>query len=147
MNMNEWTAEDQENALSQGWGIFQNMDSKALEIQKNDEFTNELVQCFESDEEALKYVQIKAEKGRGFYRRAMKIIGKPLPFANFETFLAESAANIAPPIGLMPKSIWMKLRLKDIKEAVKRFESAGKEIPKEWIEEAGELALKLEDWE
>ena len=23
----------------------------------------------------------------------------------------------------------------------------GKEIPKEWIEEAGELALKLEDWE
>lgn len=140
MNINEWTEEDQEKALSQGWGIFQNMDSKALEIQKNytkileiqrnDEYAliREGVHFFETDEDAFYYVRTMALDKRPLYIKAMEIIAKPIPFANFETFMEEAVANIAPPIGLMPKPIWMKLRLKDIKEA-------------------GELVSKLEDLE
>lgn len=133
MNMNEWTAEDQENALSQGWGIFQNMDSKALEIQKNDESAlfSEDVPFFETDEEALNHVtNLAIGGGSHLHFKALQCIN----------YFGEK-----PPLGLTPKATWMKIRLKDIKEAAKRHEAAGKEIPKEWLEEAGELALKLEN--
>ena len=40
-----------------------------------------------------------------------------------------------PPLGLMPKYIWQEQRLQDIKEAITRYVSAGKEIPNEWLDE------------
>lgn len=135
MNINEWTAEDQEKALSQGWGIFQNMDTKILEIQKNDEHAlfSEDVAFFETDEEALNHVTNMAVGG-----------GSHL---HFKALQCIKYFGEKPPLGLVPKSIWMRLRLKDIQEAVTRYKKAKKEIPKEWLEEAGELALKLENWE
>jgi len=56
---------------------------------------------------------------------------------------------IKPPLGLVPKMFYNdmcdKERFKDIKESVNRFFDHNKEIPKEWIEEYNELALKLKN--
>jgi hypothetical protein len=45
-----------------------------------------------------------------------------------------------PPLGLRPKWIVDELRLKEIKEAIKRYISEGMEIPIEWVTEYNELA-------
>jgi hypothetical protein len=40
-----------------------------------------------------------------------------------------------PPLGLLPQWLWVAQRCNDINMAIDRYEKAGKEIPKEWIEE------------
>jgi hypothetical protein len=123
----EWTDEDQMQAKKDGWKIVKNGHSP-FTVVKNTEWT-----MFETDEEALNHVTNMAVGG-----------GSHL---HFKALQCINCFGEKQPLGLVPKSIWMKLRLKDIKEAGKRYQSVGKEIPKEWIEEAGELALKLGDWE
>lgn len=156
MKFRNWTQENINFAESEGWRIVSLMPEESISEMEGWGVPRETKpfiesigtnRMFDDNEDALIYVRNMAEEGRELYVRAMEIIGQPLPFANFETFMEKAASTIEPPIGLMPKAIWLKLRLKDIKEAAKRYESVGKEIPKEWIEEAGELALKLEDWE
>lgn len=44
-----------------------------------------------------------------------------------------------PPIGLMPQSVWVDLRIKDITDAMKRYLDAGKYIPVEWADELADL--------
>ncbi len=45
----------------------------------------------------------------------------------------------APPIGLRPRRVVATFRMKEILEAMKRYSEAEKAIPKEWVEELGEL--------
>jgi len=44
-----------------------------------------------------------------------------------------------PPIGLRPRWIVQSLRIREILEAIDRYVSAGKPIPKEWSDELNEL--------
>lgn len=43
-----------------------------------------------------------------------------------------------PPLGLKPQKIWVEERIKEILEAMARYNEAGKAIPREWLEELGE---------
>ena len=45
-----------------------------------------------------------------------------------------------PPIGLMPRNIHRAKRFDDIIDATNRFKAAGLDVPKRWVDEAGELA-------
>lgn len=49
-----------------------------------------------------------------------------------------------PPIGLMPKRIWLSMRFNDIKSAIERYTADNHTIPIEWIEEYNELAELIE---
>lgn len=49
-----------------------------------------------------------------------------------------------PPIGLIPRKLWLEVRLVDIKQAVERFNIAGKAIPVAWVEESELLKLEIE---
>ena len=40
-----------------------------------------------------------------------------------------------PPIGLMPRKVWLEQRMNEIGEAVQRYEDANKDAPQEWIRE------------
>lgn len=44
-----------------------------------------------------------------------------------------------PPIGLRPRWIVQALRIREILEAMDRYNSAGKPIPEEWSDELNEL--------
>ena len=46
------------------------------------------------------------------------------------------------PLGIIPKNIWKKQRLGELRGAVERYLEANQRIPIEWIEEYNEL---LED--
>ena len=46
------------------------------------------------------------------------------------------------PIGLESKEIWLKLRKKDIIEAIKRYADSNEKIPQEWYQELNELIEK-----
>ncbi len=48
-----------------------------------------------------------------------------------------------PPLGIMPRQIWMQKRFDDLIGTVDRFRQANTAVPREWYKEIGELALKL----
>jgi len=48
-----------------------------------------------------------------------------------------------PPLGLMPRYIHNEKRLEDIKNAISRYSDAGREIPREWIEEENKLLWRM----
>ena len=50
-----------------------------------------------------------------------------------------------PPLGLIPRNIWLSKRLFDIKEAIKRYLDADYPIPDKWIEEYNELVELIEE--
>lgn len=52
-----------------------------------------------------------------------------------------------PPLGIMPKNIWMHKRLNDILEAFIRYAEAGKLPPSAWLEECMELTKAIEELE
>jgi hypothetical protein len=45
-----------------------------------------------------------------------------------------------PPIGLMPKQLWVENRLREIAAAIQRYLDEKFEIPVEWVEEYNELS-------
>ena len=47
--------------------------------------------------------------------------------------------NKKPPLGLRPKSIWKNSRVTEVDSAIKRYEDAGVDVPKEWIDELESL--------
>ncbi|MFW5438109.1 hypothetical protein [Paenibacillus apiarius] len=47
-----------------------------------------------------------------------------------------------PPLGIMPKRIWIEQRCKEITDAIQRYIEAGHTIPIEWVMEYNELLLK-----
>lgn len=46
---------------------------------------------------------------------------------------------IKPPLGLMPKRLFLEQRFEDIKEAIERYVKANMEIPTEWLDEYEEI--------
>ncbi len=51
---------------------------------------------------------------------------------------------VKPPIGIMPKFIWLEKRLVALDEAIRRYEKSMIAVPVEWATELAEL-LKVED--
>ena len=49
---------------------------------------------------------------------------------------------VKPPVGLMPRSIWVGKRIKDIQAAIARYAKADLTVPDEWFLELSEL-IKL----
>ena len=43
-----------------------------------------------------------------------------------------------PPLGIMPKKLWIEFRRNEIIEAIIRYSEALKEIPQEWVDELNE---------
>ena len=50
-----------------------------------------------------------------------------------------------PPLGLMPKTFWEERRILYIIEAIDRYISAGKSIPRDWVDEFNDLIQKRVD--
>jgi len=46
-----------------------------------------------------------------------------------------------PPLGIMPRHIWIKERLDELESAIQRYIEADKSVPIEWIMEYNELVL------
>lgn len=46
---------------------------------------------------------------------------------------------VKPPLGVIPKKIWKKQRLEELRGAVERYLEANQRIPIEWIEEYNQL--------
>lgn len=57
----------------------------------------------------------------------------------YDFFNGNSKKTEKPPLGTLPKYIWQKERLQDIKDAIKRYEDAKKPIPAEWVRELLEI--------
>lgn len=47
-----------------------------------------------------------------------------------------------PPLGLMPKKIWEKIRINELLAAMRRYSEVNKPIPIEWISELEEYLEK-----
>lgn len=75
-------------------------------------------------------------------RNDSSFIPRPVQQTNQQTVKVSVQMN-KPPIGLMPKNIWLEWtqaqRQKDIKEAMLQYIEAGKDIPNEWLQELIEL--------
>lgn len=54
-----------------------------------------------------------------------------------------SERHAKPPLGIEPKEIWEEKRCIDLKEAIDRRVNTEFEIPKEWVDEYYELAVKI----
>lgn len=50
-----------------------------------------------------------------------------------------------PPLGIMPRNIWLEKRLIDINEAIERYKIAKANIPNKWITEAQELEKEIQE--
>lgn len=50
-----------------------------------------------------------------------------------------------PPIGLIPKTIWLELRIKEIVEAMNRYIDVNKPVPTTWVEEYNTIVKDLEN--
>jgi hypothetical protein len=49
-----------------------------------------------------------------------------------------------PPIGLMPRKLWLERRLADVFAAIDRYMAAGVRVQPEWCDERDQLTLELE---
>ena len=48
-----------------------------------------------------------------------------------------------PPLGIMPKRIWLEIRFTEVDNAIERYNAKKLEYPKEWADEWHELYDKL----
>lgn len=53
--------------------------------------------------------------------------------------LAESPEQPKPPLGLMPRYIWLENRRDDIYDAIARYRAAGKDVSRDWLNELLDL--------
>ena len=70
MTEQEWNIEHSEEAASQGWGLFDS-DSRGLEIERDDD-----AGIFDSDEDALKYVERQAARGNACAVEALRLVAE-----------------------------------------------------------------------
>ena len=70
MNNREWTIDDHNKSLAQGWMIIDNKELGGLRIIRNDD-----LDVFENDRQALKHVTKMANCGSKFHQKALKICG------------------------------------------------------------------------
>lgn len=66
--MSGWTHEDQERALAEGWGVFDNSDY-GLRIERFDSAA-----IFASDVEAIKHVRALSDSGDALARKALRFV-------------------------------------------------------------------------
>ncbi len=52
-----------------------------------------------------------------------------------------------PPIGLMPRKLWLEQRFDNVRAAIDRYIIAGQRVPPEWWEERDILALEIAEYE
>ena len=52
-------------------------------------------------------------------------------------------ANVPPPIGIMPRKIWLEHRAIDILDAMRRYIESGKEVPEGWLDELEGLCTHI----
>lgn len=50
-----------------------------------------------------------------------------------------------PPIGIIPKKIWIEQRINEIRRAVNEYINAGMRVNVEWIEEYNQLLKELKE--
>lgn len=50
-----------------------------------------------------------------------------------------------PPLGLMPREVWLIMRENEIMEAMRRYRKADKDIPVGWIDELLAIDSALDD--
>ena len=48
-------------------------------------------------------------------------------------------SDSGPPLGVMPRRLWIESRFWDLTEACNRYMEADKEIPREWVDEMRQL--------
>lgn len=60
-----------------------------------------------------------------------------------EDDLVQESPAVKPPVGVIPKEIWVASRFWDLIGALERYRSANKPIPTHWIEELGECAREM----
>lgn len=48
-----------------------------------------------------------------------------------------------PPVGLMPRKIWLETRFKEILDAIKRYSDVNKQVPMEWLNELTEINKQI----
>ena len=57
----------------------------------------------------------------------------------------KKSKSIKPPLGIIPRKLWIDERILDLNSAILRYKEAGKEWPKEWDEESIELIAEKYD--
>lgn len=55
-----------------------------------------------------------------------------------------AAREPKPPLGVMPRWLWLEQRYNDIHAAILRYQTAGFDVPVKWREERRELAVELQ---
>jgi hypothetical protein len=82
-------------------------------------------------------------------KRFRKHVGKGPHVDDFEIekwITIESERSVPkPPLGLIPKELWLQERLENIKRAIIRYAESEYSIPVEWIEERDELLEKIKN--
>lgn len=53
--------------------------------------------------------------------------------------MTATAQAVKPPIGIMPRYIWIAQRVEDLKAAIQRYTNAGQEVPAAWQHELDAL--------
>lgn len=82
----EWTPKDQETALAEGWGVFENSDH-GLRIERNDSAAR-----FDCDAAAVAYVAYAAAQGYRLAKRAVAFLAYEHAVSDAAEVDAESAA-------------------------------------------------------
>jgi len=54
-----------------------------------------------------------------------------------------SSRQAKPPLGLMPRKVWMEERLGEVCDAIDRYQKAGVAVPMEWYRELVSLSVNL----
>jgi hypothetical protein len=78
--------------------------------------------------------------------KAIHRVEDPLEFKTPNIILSkknDETSKERPPIGIMPKKIWNLQRMNNLKDAIKRYCEASREVPIEWIEEYNSLVEEV----
>lgn len=68
----------------------------------------------------------------------------PAPEQNAGTACEGPKNLVKPPLGIMPRKLWIEIRLKELSEAMYRYISVGSPIPEEWAQEYNQLLSELQ---
>lgn len=95
-----------------------------------------------AEEFPLKGTQIKEVIVDDIEDVLFSLIRKPISMASSSLELKTLGKAEKPPIGIMPKSIWIAKRIQEINEAINRYVDAGSTVPAAWTEELN-ILLKV----
>lgn len=55
--------------------------------------------------------------------------------------------NYEPPIGIMPREVWLEKRLEELRSAIKRYIEAGYYVKEDWVKEYNSLLEEVKEYE